>query len=70
MRNPLLKQCTKMTIFIKQRSLILYCKYHAFYHVNTSQQMHKIIDIYIYIYNVFESPTYVSANELPSSGGF
>jgi hypothetical protein len=47
MRNPLLKQCTKITIFIKQCSLILYCVYRAFYHKsNINQQMHKIIDIY------------------------
>jgi hypothetical protein len=37
-----------MTIFfIKQRSLILYCMYRAFYRKsNINQQMHKIIDIY------------------------
>jgi hypothetical protein len=36
-----------MAIFIKQYSLILYCKYRAFYHKsNINQQMHKIIDIY------------------------
>jgi hypothetical protein len=47
MRNPLLKQCTKITIVIKQRSLVLYCMYRAFYHKsNTSQQMDKVIDIY------------------------
>jgi hypothetical protein len=47
MRNPVLKQCTKITIFIKQCSLILYCTYSAFYHKsNTSQQMDKAIDIY------------------------
>jgi hypothetical protein len=57
MRNPLLKQCTKMTIFfIKQLSLILYCMYRAFYHMsNISQQTHKIIDIH----KIYLSPLYM-----------
>jgi hypothetical protein len=46
MRNPLLKQCTKMTILSSNVVLFyIVLMYRAFYKSNTNEQLHKIIDI-------------------------